>query len=64
MKYLRYTDDGLVVLVIEHDVGISYSEFTIKLLRKFLDVTNDYNFISSQTHENKIIIKFQKAEVK
>ena len=60
MKYLRYTDEELEVLVIEHNVGISYSKFTTKLLTKFLNVTNDYKFISSQTHENKNIIKYKK----
>ena len=60
MKYLRYTDEESEVLVIEHNVGINYSKFTTKLLTKFLNVTNDYKFISSQTHENKNIIKYKK----
>ena len=64
MKYLRYNDDDLEVLVIEHNVGMSYSEFTNKLLCKFLDVTDQYDLVSTQTSENKFIIKFQKAEVK
>ena len=60
MKYVRYTDDDIEVLVIEHDVGQSYSNFTSKLLCKFLDVTTQYDLVSTQPSENKIIIKFQK----
>ena len=62
-----YTKDickDQALLVIEHDVGQSYSNFTSKLLCKFLDVTDQYDLVSTQTSENKFIIKFQKAEVK
>ena len=61
MKYFRYTDENLEVLVIEHNVGISYSNFTSKLIKKFLSITNEYKFVSSQPGENKIIIKFSKC---
>ena len=61
MKYVRYQDENLEVLVIEHSVGISYSKFTSKLIKKFLSITNEYKFVSSQPGENKIIIKFSKC---
>ena len=43
MKYDRYTDDGLIVLEIEHDVGISYSEFTNKY-----DIEKDIGYTPQQ----------------
>ena len=61
MKYFRYQDEDIEVLVIEHNVGISYSNFTEKLLKKFLAITTQYNFVSSQPSESKIIFKFQKC---
>ena len=61
MKYLRYQDEDLEVLVIEHNVGISYSHFTSKLICYFLEYTTQYDLVSTQPSENKVIIKFQKC---
>ena len=62
MRHFRYQDEFLEILVVEHDVGISYSNFTDKLLKKFLDITTQYNFVSSVPSESKLIFKFQKVK--
>ena len=60
MKYNRYTDDGLIVLEIEHDVGLSYSEFTNKLIKKFIKKTKQYSLKTSHIGESTIIFKLKK----
>ena len=62
MKYNRYTDDGLIVLEIEHDVGLSYSEFTNKLIKKFIKKTKQYSLKTSHIGENIIIFKLKKLK--
>ena len=60
MEYFRNKDGKFEVLIINHGVGISYSKFLDKLIRKFLNKTKQYDFESSHVSENTISLKLKK----
>ena len=60
MDFVRFNDDGLETIHMEHGVGIKYSNFCINLITKMIDNTTQYKLHHYDVKEFSLTIKIEK----
>jgi len=60
MDFVRFDDDGLETIHMEHGVGIKYSNFCINLIKKMIDNTTQYKLHHYDVKEFSLTIKIKK----
>jgi hypothetical protein len=60
MDFVRFDDDGLETIHMEHGVGINYSNFCINIITKMIDNTTQYKLHHYDVKEFSLTIKIEK----